>query len=123
MGFCYGDDHDSRLREEESMLVNFIRSKAHLVHPNVMKLVQKQDIEGIRMALNHIHYGSIKEARDRNNLLLLRNEMDKCKSERHQQMLVNNKQLRNTSYKSSSVHHSAPPPVSNRQAHLSTLGS
>lgn len=46
------------------MLINFIKTNTHLVHPNVMSIVRRKDMEGIRMALNHINYGLIKEARD-----------------------------------------------------------
>lgn len=52
------------MMEEEGMLINFIKTNTHLVHPNVMSIVRRKDMEGIRMALNHINYGLIKEARD-----------------------------------------------------------
>ncbi|WOG85096.1 hypothetical protein DCAR_0104283 [Daucus carota subsp. sativus] len=44
-------------------LYQFLQLHSHLVHPNTRKLVAKGVREGIRMALNQIHYGSIEEAR------------------------------------------------------------
>ncbi|KAK1401498.1 hypothetical protein POM88_001103 [Heracleum sosnowskyi] len=39
-----------------------------LVHPNVLKSIHKKDNESFRMALNQIHYGSLKASRDLTNL-------------------------------------------------------
>lgn len=44
---------------QEPFLVDFINSKADLVHPNTRIKVLQGDREGIRMALNQIHYGSL----------------------------------------------------------------
>uniref|UniRef100_A0A175YI92 RRM domain-containing protein n=1 Tax=Daucus carota subsp. sativus TaxID=79200 RepID=A0A175YI92_DAUCS len=42
-------------------LFQFLRAKVHLIHPNTRQLALEGDSEGIRMALNQIHYGSLKE--------------------------------------------------------------
>ncbi|KAL1806765.1 hypothetical protein ACET3Z_029833 [Daucus carota] len=49
--------------DNDSVLHSFIRSKKNLVHPNTWPKVLEGDQEGIRMALNQIHYGSISEAK------------------------------------------------------------
>ncbi|KAL1805264.1 hypothetical protein ACET3Z_028332 [Daucus carota] len=48
----------------DSLLMQFIHQNKSLVHPNVMEMVRKKDNEGIQMALNHIHYGSLQAARE-----------------------------------------------------------
>lgn len=68
MGYFYGEESERRAQEEEEDLINFIFSKEYMVHPNVLKMVNKRDSEGIRMALNHIHYGSLKASRDLDGL-------------------------------------------------------
>lgn len=64
VGYFYGEEHEKRLLEEENDLIHFILSKQHMIHPNVVKMVENHNNEGIRMALNQIHYGSIKMSRD-----------------------------------------------------------
>ncbi|KAL8100336.1 hypothetical protein AgCh_032551 [Apium graveolens] len=45
------------------MLINLIMQKWEFVHPNIIRLVKAGDEEGIRMALNNIHYGTFKLSR------------------------------------------------------------
>ncbi|KAL8089015.1 hypothetical protein AgCh_038681 [Apium graveolens] len=54
------DIKDNLLREEAA-LIDFISNHKSLVYPNILKMVEKKDSEGIRMALNYIHYGSLKD--------------------------------------------------------------
>ncbi|KAK1391545.1 hypothetical protein POM88_010601 [Heracleum sosnowskyi] len=49
--------------EEKNLLGNFILNKRELVHPNVIKMVQADENEGIRMTLNQIHYGTLRTSR------------------------------------------------------------
>lgn len=52
------------------LLNNFMSSYERFVDPNVQLMVKQGSQEGFRMALNHIHYGSIRESREngmRNN--------------------------------------------------------
>lgn len=59
MGFFRDSEEENKLRKQDRLLKDFI-----LVHPNVLKMVDNGELEGHRMALNHIHYVSIKQARD-----------------------------------------------------------
>lgn len=52
------------MKTQEKDLTNFIYYPGDLVHPNVLKMVKKRDNEGIIMALNQIHYGSLKVSRE-----------------------------------------------------------
>ncbi|KAL1826801.1 hypothetical protein ACET3Z_005213 [Daucus carota] len=52
----------------DANLFNFIKSHGKFVHPNTHKMVQRRDREGIRMALNQIHYGSLKENNPRRTI-------------------------------------------------------
>lgn len=55
---------NKRMQEEEDALVSFIFSYKDLVHPNVLKDVKDKKSEGFRMALNQIHYGSLRVRRE-----------------------------------------------------------
>lgn len=55
---------DSQLLLEESQTKQFITNYAKLVHPNVLKMVDKDEKEGFRMALNQIHYGTLQSSRE-----------------------------------------------------------
>lgn len=55
----------------EDIMIDFIMQKRELVHPNVIKMVMNRSNEGIRMALNQIHYGTIKTSREVKNQHLL----------------------------------------------------
>lgn len=67
VGYYYGEEAEKKAKEDENDLIGFILSKDYMVHPNVIKMVRNRDAEGIRMALNHIHYGSLQATRDRQN--------------------------------------------------------
>ncbi|WOG95408.1 hypothetical protein DCAR_0414726 [Daucus carota subsp. sativus] len=54
---------DEMVGRQERELKEYILYRSELVHPNVISMVRKEDREGIRMALNHIHYNSIRESR------------------------------------------------------------
>ena len=53
---------EARISASEK-IQDFIQTYRELVHPNVLKMVAKQDAEGVHMALNHIHYGSLGKRR------------------------------------------------------------
>lgn len=62
------------------MLLDFIIGKKDLVHPNVVKMVQRDEQEGYRMALNEIHYGSLqlsREAKEVKEMINCENEIQK----------------------------------------------
>lgn len=44
-------------------MIDFIINNKELVHPKVIKMVEHKNSEGINMALNHIHYGTLKTTR------------------------------------------------------------
>ncbi|WOH04087.1 hypothetical protein DCAR_0623493 [Daucus carota subsp. sativus] len=72
------------MKRQESELREYVIIYKDLVHPNVVKMVQKGDREGIKMALNHIHYNSLRESRTiRNMKAMLGNnkEEDKLKNQ------------------------------------------
>ncbi|KAL1824466.1 hypothetical protein ACET3Z_011244 [Daucus carota] len=54
---------DSMVGRQEQELRKYVMSHRELVHPNVIKMVRAEDKEGLRMALNHIHYNSLRESR------------------------------------------------------------
>ncbi|KAL1826457.1 hypothetical protein ACET3Z_004869 [Daucus carota] len=54
---------EARISASEKMIQDFIQTNRELVHPNVLKMVAKKDAEGVHMALNHIHYGSLGKRR------------------------------------------------------------
>ncbi|KAL1811361.1 hypothetical protein ACET3Z_021426 [Daucus carota] len=75
---------DMKMKRQESELREYVIIYKDLVHPNVVKMVQKGDREGIKMALNHIHYNSLRESRTiRNMKAMLGNnkEEDKLKNQ------------------------------------------
>ncbi|KAL1829585.1 hypothetical protein ACET3Z_007997 [Daucus carota] len=53
---CYSEVEGGNL---DDSLFQFISNYSHLVDKNVMNMVEKGDKEGIRMALNQIHYKSL----------------------------------------------------------------
>lgn len=55
---------DREFIKDDSRLIEFIMQKREFVHPNFIKMVEKEDEEGFRMALNQIHYGTLKVSRD-----------------------------------------------------------
>lgn len=63
-GYIFDKDKDKRSQDEEDDLVGFILSKSYMIHPNVINMVKRRDQEGIRMALNHIHYNSLQTSRE-----------------------------------------------------------
>lgn len=56
----YFGKSDEDLLEAEEVIQNFIKNNYKLVHPNTLKVLHRRDNDTIRMALNQIHYGSIK---------------------------------------------------------------
>ncbi|KAL8090464.1 hypothetical protein AgCh_039790 [Apium graveolens] len=56
--------NDPKSKDTEKFLEDFIWANKELVHPNVLEMIVKGDDEGIKMALNHIHYGTLKVACD-----------------------------------------------------------
>ncbi|KAL1815402.1 hypothetical protein ACET3Z_017976 [Daucus carota] len=51
-------------QEGTDPVLNFIFANAKFVHPNTMPRVQEGDLDGIRMALNQIHYESLRQSRE-----------------------------------------------------------
>ncbi|WOG96700.1 hypothetical protein DCAR_0416036 [Daucus carota subsp. sativus] len=51
---------------QNAALMGFLKAKEHLIHPNSRKQAFDGSPEGIRMALNQIHYGSLEESRKGN---------------------------------------------------------
>lgn len=41
--YYYGEEYEQRVKEEEDDLIGFILSKEHMIHPNVVKMVQIHD--------------------------------------------------------------------------------
>ncbi|KAL1804897.1 hypothetical protein ACET3Z_027965 [Daucus carota] len=63
---CLQGDEEALLDEEDTQdpeltLRNFIKANERFVHPNTQLMVNKGTQEGFRMALNQIHYGSLKD--------------------------------------------------------------
>lgn len=54
----------SSIAKEEDELINFIVANKNFVHPNILKTIHMRDNENLRMALNQIHYGSLKTVRE-----------------------------------------------------------
>lgn len=52
---------DSVLIREENDIIEFIKANKALVHPNIFANVPKGNNEDIRMALNQIHCGSLRD--------------------------------------------------------------
>ncbi|KAL1804694.1 hypothetical protein ACET3Z_027762 [Daucus carota] len=48
---------------QNAALMGFLKAKEHLIHPNSRTQAFEGNPEGVRMALNQIHYGSIEESR------------------------------------------------------------
>lgn len=69
MRFRNDSEEEKRMLKEEQDIISFILHMKHLVHPNVLDMALRKDKEGIRMALNHIHYGSLQQAREANQIL------------------------------------------------------
>ncbi|KAL1815789.1 hypothetical protein ACET3Z_018363 [Daucus carota] len=46
---------------DERETLRFIKANTHLVHPNTLKALHIKDNDSVRMALNQIHYGSLRE--------------------------------------------------------------
>lgn len=53
-----------QIDKDKNAILDFILSNEKLVHPNVLQMVRKEDNKIIHMALNHIHYGSLKVLRE-----------------------------------------------------------
>ncbi|WOG86688.1 hypothetical protein DCAR_0205905 [Daucus carota subsp. sativus] len=51
--------------KEDTVLINFLQENAELIHPNTRHLAISGDAEGIRLALNQIHYNSLTEKHHR----------------------------------------------------------
>ena len=49
---------------DEKETLRFIEANNHLVHPNTLKILIK-DNESVRMALNQIHYGSLRARKEK----------------------------------------------------------
>ncbi|KAL1813904.1 hypothetical protein ACET3Z_023969 [Daucus carota] len=56
-------ESESRLEEAENLTKDFIQTYKELVHPSVLQMVARKDPEGIGLALNHIHSGSLNKSR------------------------------------------------------------
>lgn len=61
-GFDLGISEE-RWIASEKMIREYVHTYKDLVHPGVLKMVAKHDPEGLDLALNHIHYGSLKQRR------------------------------------------------------------
>ena len=51
------------MEKQEKELRDYVISRKELVHPNVVKMVLQGDRDGLRMAMNHVHYNSLSEHR------------------------------------------------------------
>uniref|UniRef100_A0A175YH73 RRM domain-containing protein n=1 Tax=Daucus carota subsp. sativus TaxID=79200 RepID=A0A175YH73_DAUCS len=69
---------EAKMEEQERKLRDYVISRQELVHPNVVKMVLQGDREGLRMALNHVHYNSLREHRVVKNMkaVLTRDKKD-----------------------------------------------
>ncbi|KAL1832421.1 hypothetical protein ACET3Z_002072 [Daucus carota] len=72
-------------------LLQFIRANEHLIHPNVRRMVAEGNNEGIRMALNHIHYRSLEEGRK--NKKITENQGSRLYAKNLKQKLVLQQQM------------------------------
>lgn len=79
------------LRAQEILTKDFIDQMSSLVHPNVLKMVNRGDGEGFNMVLNQIHYGSLKMRRELEDL---RNEPLRLEDKRIKQAEERNKWVR-----------------------------
>ncbi|KAL1808783.1 hypothetical protein ACET3Z_025773 [Daucus carota] len=50
---------------DEKETLRFIEANNHLVHPNTLKILNIKDNESVRMALNQIHYGSLRARKEK----------------------------------------------------------
>ncbi|KAL8156460.1 hypothetical protein AgCh_001525 [Apium graveolens] len=64
-----GDVPNEELKKSDQLLLSFIDQNRNLVHPNTLKTLNISDNETIRMALNQIHYGSLRDTRERKDFL------------------------------------------------------
>lgn len=69
---------EAKMEEQERELRDYVISRQELVHPNVVKMVLQGDREGLRMAMNHVHYNSLREHRVVKNMkaVLTRDKKD-----------------------------------------------
>ncbi|WOG83110.1 hypothetical protein DCAR_0102284 [Daucus carota subsp. sativus] len=79
---------DEMVGLQERELKEYILSRSELVHPNVISMVRKEDREGIRMALNHIHYNSIRESRSVKQMKAMVKEGKELKTGNHDSKAV-----------------------------------
>ncbi|WOH08313.1 hypothetical protein DCAR_0727751 [Daucus carota subsp. sativus] len=83
-------------------LKDYVISRKELVHPNVIKMVLQGDREGLRMAMNHIHYNSLRERRVIKNMQAVL-EKDKGDAEKKLKEGVKTGKIEEQSYKNALV--------------------
>ncbi|KAL8103192.1 hypothetical protein AgCh_027651 [Apium graveolens] len=54
---------ESQLRDQEVKILDFVKNHKAWVHPNILRDLHARDNEDINVALNQIHYGSLKTSR------------------------------------------------------------
>ncbi|KAL8146507.1 hypothetical protein AgCh_004291 [Apium graveolens] len=59
MGVEMGEDFEKKAERQLALLKDFILQKESWVHPNVVKMVNRNESEGFSMTLNQIHYASL----------------------------------------------------------------
>uniref|UniRef100_A0A175YHM4 Uncharacterized protein n=1 Tax=Daucus carota subsp. sativus TaxID=79200 RepID=A0A175YHM4_DAUCS len=91
------------------LLNNFMSSYERFVDPNVQLMVKQGSQEGFRMALNHIHYGSIRESRENG----MRNNHSSSSVSQHQAPAKHTSQVtpRTYAFMTSSLPVANPSPV------------
>lgn len=65
MGVSFGEEEERTLQNNEDIIIGFILAIGGLVQPNVMDMVKRRSNEGIRIALDQIHQGSVKSYNSR----------------------------------------------------------
>ena len=61
------DSELGKLDSPDQTLLDFLQANKKFIHPNVQEMVKKGSKEGLQMALNHIHYGSLQARRNSRN--------------------------------------------------------
>ncbi|KAL1826891.1 hypothetical protein ACET3Z_005303 [Daucus carota] len=92
------EEWERKMESQELDLRRYVFFHSELVHPNVLKMVDKGDKEGLRMAMNHVHYNSLRESRNITSLKTVV-EGDKGRSGLKPQIATSMKVGGNLSYK------------------------
>uniref|UniRef100_A0A164TD38 RRM domain-containing protein n=1 Tax=Daucus carota subsp. sativus TaxID=79200 RepID=A0A164TD38_DAUCS len=91
-----------KIDKQAKDLKDYVISRKELVHPNVIKMVLQGDREGLRMAMNHIHYNSLRERRVIKNMQAVL-EKDKGDAEKKLKEGVKTGKIEEQSYKNALV--------------------